>query len=177
MTHTRLSSSRSPPFLGEVGTMRLLPVLMLFVAGCSSLAPLPGAVNDAGGSAIASAKKGLVVKVATASKQPIQIKVGGVGAFAVLAKNKSAALNGIIVSVNVGDLPMSGVLCQTSANGQCAAPPNSSILQVNIAHNQALTFAVFLTPTDKISKGTVKVQFLKGKTVIASGHVTVTTKT
>jgi hypothetical protein len=146
---------------------------MLLIAGCSNAAVLPGP-GDVAGSAIPMAKGGILVKIATASKQPIQIPVGGTGAFAIAAKNRGAALNGLIVSVDVGNLPMTGTICQTSDTGQCFAPPNASILQVNMAHNQAMTFSVFLEVTDKISKGTVKVQFLKGKTVIASGHVTVT---
>ena len=177
MAHRPLSSSRIPDGQGEGRWMRrLLPFLMLLIAGCSNAAVLPGP-GDVAGSVMPAAKRGIVVKIATASKQPIQIPVNGVGAFAVATINRGAALNGIIVSVDVGNLPMGGTICQTSDNGQCFAPPNASILQVNMAHNQAMTFSVFLTVTDKISKGTVKVQFLKGKTVLVSGHVTVTTTT
>ena len=155
--------------------MRVLPILMLVVAGCSSSANLPGGTNIAA-AARAAAKSGLVVKVATAGKQPIHLQTGEMSAFAVFAKEQSAAVRNVTVRSNVGNLPLDATLCQSNpSTGQCLNAPSPS-LEVNIRHNQAVTFSVFLTATGSISKGTVRVEFTEKGALLGSGKVTVTTK-
>jgi hypothetical protein len=149
--------------------------LMLVVAGCSSATTLPGAVDVLGG-ASAAAHKGLVVKVATDTKPPIHLQKGTATAFAVEAKEESAAVRNVTVQVDVTNLPIDATLCQTNpATGQCLSAPSPSI-EMNIRHNQVVAFSVFLTATGSISKGTVRVDFTEKGTLIGSGKVAVTTK-
>jgi hypothetical protein len=147
---------------------------MLFVAGCSSSTALPGAVN-ADGSARAPAHGGLLVKIATAEKPPIHLRKGEPSAFAVAAKDESAAYRNVTVSVNVGKLPIGAALCQSNEAGQCLSAPSSSV-QLSIRHNAVVTFSVFLTVTGSIPKGTIRVDFTQKAALIGSGNVTVTTE-
>lgn len=152
--------------------MRVLPILMLVVAGCSNSATQPGGTNVAG----AAAKSGLIVKVATATKPPIHLQEGTMAAFAVEAKEKSASVRSVTVRPDVASLPIDATLCQTNpSTGQCLNAPSPS-LKVNINHNQAVVFSVFLTATGSISKGTVGVEFTEKRALIGSGKVAVTTK-
>jgi hypothetical protein len=152
----------------------LLPVLMLFIAGCSSSA-LPGAVNADGSASLAPHGGGLVVKIATAEKPPIHMRKGGTSAFAVAAKDESAAYRNVTVQVSVGKLPLGAALCQSNEVGQCLSAPSASV-RASIRHNEVATFSVFLTATGSIALGTVRVDFYEKGALIGSGNVTVTTK-
>ncbi len=97
-------------------------------------------------------------------------------AFAVEAKEKSASVRNVTVRPDVASLPIDATLCQTKpSTGQCLNAPSPS-LKVNINHNQAVVFSVFLTATGSISKGTVGVEFTEKGALIGSGKVAVTTK-
>jgi hypothetical protein len=155
--------------------MRVLPILMLVVAGCSSATTLPSVVDVAGG-ASAAAHRGLVVKVATATKPPIHLQKGTMDAFAVEGKEESASVRNVTVRPDVGSLPIDATLCQTNpSTGQCLSAPSPS-LKVNVNHNQVVVFSVFLTATGSIAKGTVRVDFTEKGALVGSGKVAVTTK-
>ncbi len=152
----------------------LLPVLLLFIAGCSSSTALPGAVS-ADRNARAPAHGGLVVKIATAEKPPIHLRKGGTSAFAVAAKDESTAYRNLTVQVNVGKLPIGAALCQSNEAGQCLSSPSSSV-RATIRHNAVATFSVFLSATGSIDLGTVRVDFTEKGALIGSGSVTISTK-
>jgi hypothetical protein len=155
--------------------MRTVPAIALLVAGCSSVASPPNVISVPP-SARQAAKSGFLVDVATATKPPIHLPKGGSGAFAVLAEDKSAADRNVIVQVDAGSLPIDAMLCQTVPNGQCKSAPTPLPLELNMGHNQPVSFSVFLTATDSIALGTVTVNFTQKGALLGSGKVTVTTK-
>lgn len=85
------------------------------------------------------------------------------GAFTVLGDDNTnmAFLGGQIV-VNLGSLPLTAQICQTSSLGQCLSAPVSTInpFSESFTAGQSETFSVFLTSQGTaINGGTITVTF------------------
>jgi virginiamycin B lyase len=92
----------------------------------------------------------VIAEAATATNDQTLHLANDIGAFAMATADVGAAAT-LTVTTDTGSatLPLSATLCQTTASGQCLAPPAAS-LQVGFQPDATPTFSIFVSTTSAI---------------------------